>query len=186
MFVCIHSQPHTKHTFYFFRKLVSLEMFQTWSEQTIWLVQFHRVIKRSNLIGPNCSTLRIGLWNKDKEFRFRATKIPFLEWLLKYVCLVCGLCPPVTGLHRPPLRTDIKKLHECKCGQNLCIFHHPGQSLEDRLRGHSYMTSSVGGGIPRSRQKERGCVNSVRDKGLGGGGKKIRTFCGHHIWKPLT
>ena len=45
--------PRTKHTFNF----VSPEMFPTWSDQTIWLVRFHRLIKRSNLIDRNCSTL---------------------------------------------------------------------------------------------------------------------------------
>ena len=49
------------------------------------------------------------------------------------------------------------------------------------LGGHTYMTSAVGGGgrAPRSRQKERGCVNYVRDKGKGV--KKIRELCGRHI-----
>ena len=45
------------------------------------------------------------------------------------------------------------------------------------------MSALEGGrGSPKSRQKERGCVNSVHDKG--GWGKKIRNFCGCHIWKP--
>ena len=52
--------------------------------------------------------------------------------------------------------------------------------------GHTYMTSAVGGGegSPKSRQQERGFMNSVRDKG--GGGQKIRKLCGRHIWKPFN
>ena len=42
----------------------------------------------------------------------------------------------------------------------------------------------VGGrGSPKSRRKERGCVNSVYDD-MTGGGPKVRKFCGCHIWKP--
>ena len=53
-----------------------------------------------------------------------------------------------------------------------------------RPKGLPYMTSALegGGGLPNSRQKERGCVNSVPDKG--GAGQNIRSFCRHHIWKP--
>ena len=44
------------------------------------------------------------------------------------------------------------------------------------LGGHTYMTSAVGGvgGSLKSRQKERGCVNSVRERGA----KKNPIFCG--------
>ena len=51
-------------------------------------------------------------------------------------------------------------------------------------RGLPYMTSAVvgGEGSPKSRQKERGCANSVCDKG----GLNIRIFGGRHTWKlPL-
>ena len=48
--------------------------------------------------------------------------------------------------------------------------------------GHTYMTSALGGGSPKSRGKERGFVNSVRDEG--GEGPKIRKNFGRHIWKP--
>ena len=39
-------------------------------------------------------------------------------------------------------------------------------------RGLPYMTSAVGGGSPKSRQKNRGCVNYLRDKGGSGRGFK--------------
>ena len=47
----------------------------------------------------------------------------------------------------------------------------------DFVRGLPYMTYTLKGGggrSPKSRQKERGCANSVCDKG--GGGQKIRKF----------
>ena len=45
-------------------------------------------------------------------------------------------------------------------------------------RGHTYMASAVGGGrgSPKSRRKERGCMNTVCDKGGGGHPKILRTF----------
>ena len=53
------------------------------------------------------------------------------------------------------------------------------------LGGHTYMTSAVGGGgrSPRSRQKERGCVNYVRDKR--GGVEKSGNFADVINGSPL-
>ena len=52
-----------------------------------------------------------------------------------------------------------------------------------RGKGLPYMTSWVGGGgTPRSRQKEQNQL--IWDSDRGRGGKKVRKFCGHHIWKP--
>ena len=43
------------------------------------------------------------------------------------------------------------------------------------------MTSAVGGGgrSPKSRRKEQNQL--ICDSDMGGGGKIIRNFCGHHI-----
>ena len=62
----------------------------------------------------------------------------------------------------------------------------PMSARMEYIMGHTYMTSGVGGawgeGSPKSRQKERGCMNYVRHKGGGARGvKKIRKCCGRHI-----
>ena len=46
--------------------------------------------------------------------------------------------------------------------------------------GHTYMTSALGGGSPKTRGKEHNQLISVRDNGRRGG-PKIRQFCGRHI-----
>ena len=52
------------------------------------------------------------------------------------------------------------------------------------MRVLPYMMSAVvggGGGVPKKQTK--GPNQLICDSDKGGGVKKIRTFCGHHIWK---
>ena len=54
--------------------------------------------------------------------------------------------------------------------------------LEILLRGLPYMTSAVGGGVPKKQTK--GTKSTDLWQWQGGRGKKIRKICGRHIWKP--
>ena len=53
----------------------------------------------------------------------------------------------------------------------------------DTERGLPFMTSALeGGSHGKADECNRGCME-VTVTGGGGGGKKIREFCGRHIWK---
>ena len=52
------SPTHTTHTVYSLTKRVSPEMLETFDATNLSLVHFHRLIKKSNLIGPIFYTLK--------------------------------------------------------------------------------------------------------------------------------
>ena len=74
-----------------------------------------------------------------------------------------ALCPRRRGHRRPVARVD---------------FAEPGPPGGGHLGGRTYMMSAVcgGRGVPQNRQEERGCMNSVCDKGGRGSNN-----CGRHI-----
>ena len=139
------------HTAGLSMKLVSPEMFQTWSEQTIWLVLFHRVIKRSNLIGPNCSTLWQVCEIKTKSSVLGRQKFPSWNGFWNtYVLCVAGWAPqpshnmPGAPLLLWPFLANTVRI-ELLLSSRICFYTGPLSALWEtqKLQPITPMTASL-------------------------------------------
>ena len=112
---------------------------------------------------------------------FRVTLILRLQWhffgLKKYLLIM-----KIIRKSDNRLQWHYYRFQKCHCNRyGLYLVSARGaRLLAPLVRGLPYLTSTVvgRGRSTRSRRKERGCVNSVRDKGEG------VQKSGRHIWKP--
>ena len=83
-----------------------------------------------------------------------------------------------------PTKISSKSMHELRSVDGL---NFSSKCMPVITRGHTYMTSAVGGGggSPKSRQKELGCVNSVCDRGERGS-KNPKTLWTSYKYRPLA